>query len=499
MTGPSLLADARELIALMRGRTDNPLLEQWQLARTRRRQRSGWWQRYGSLILCWLPSLTAYLYFSSLPFGNRVELSNIAVPFILGLGPLLLLSALLLPARLRRRRITLLILGGLISFGTSFLDLHLYSSDVEQAIVATSFLVLIPLFAFTLAGLFGALSHALDISSDNGEARRDSAAQDIRLSLLSEREILLAYLALHLPSLLRRLLWLGWGVTIVLILSAEDLSIGSFVLLPALLGALVWVSSQLPVCLMLMLAALSIRLTGLQARTRLSVLLLFIGAQYGLALASCFVMFDPTHGGDVEISFVGLWGCMLQLSPLLLAIPLAVAMARNPAGPAFLLSRLLMLLSLLYTVAVLVPDLQYVSQAYVAGHLPDFVLSLLLPLILLSGLWMARHRSLARPLLLVSPALFGALSFVILIVVMFGISPASLPTPLLELGRCVAAYSVGSVLAVQSSIFWGDWNSLNEPLIEWWRWPLHVALQYVGISVLYRLALQQLRAWRMNQ
>ncbi|MCB1222317.1 hypothetical protein KDL30_16815, partial [bacterium] len=168
---------------------------------------------------------------------------------------------------------TLLILGGLISFGTSFLDLHLYSSDVEQAIVATSFLVLIPLFAFTLAGLFGALSHALDISSDNGEARRDSAAQDIRLSLLSEREILLAYLALHLPSLLRRLLWLGWGVTIVLILSAEDLSIGSFVLLPALLGALVWVSSQLPVCLMLMLAALSIRLTGLQARTRLSVLL----------------------------------------------------------------------------------------------------------------------------------------------------------------------------------------------------------------------------------
>ena len=150
MTGPSLLADARELIALMRGRTDNPLLEQWQLARTRRRQRSGWWQRYGSLILCWLPSLTAYLYFSSLPFGNRVELSNIAVPFILGLGPLLLLSALLLPARLRRRRITLLILGGLISFGTSFLDLHLYSSDVEQAIVATSFLVLIPLFAFVV-------------------------------------------------------------------------------------------------------------------------------------------------------------------------------------------------------------------------------------------------------------------------------------------------------------------------------------------------------------
>ncbi|MCB1187609.1 hypothetical protein KDL29_10640 [bacterium] len=496
----TLLDDARELFALMRGQAHNPLLEQWQLSRKRKWQRSGWWTRYGALILCWLPSLALYFYFSSFPFSNPPDPENFAVPLMLGSGPLVFLAGLMLPLRLTTLRPLLMLIGGLLGFAASFSGFRLYTTDVGDAMVALSFAVLIPLFSYTLAGLFTAIGHGLDITSETGEARRDQAAQDIRLSLLGDREVLLAYLALHLPVLFRRIAWLGWGVMMVLVLSTtSDFYNANLVLPPAMLGAAVWVSSQLAACVMLILAALSIRLQGSSGRSRLSVLLLFIGAQYGLALASCFVMFDPTHGSEYKISFVGLWGCMLQLSPLLLSVPMAFALWRASEPAARLLARLGMLLSASIVLVVLLPDLQYLSDGYVASHQPDFLLSLLLPVMLLSGLWLARYKAWVRTFLLVMPALLGALSLVILLFTMFSMDTSGLPVFLQELGRSVAAYSVGSVLAVQSSIFWGDWNSLNEPLIEWWRWPLHVALQFVVIFVMYRLALQQVRAWRMNQ
>ncbi|MCB1219239.1 MAG: hypothetical protein H7A35_05665 [Planctomycetales bacterium] len=499
-SNPGLLTDARELFALMRGQAHNPLLEQWQLARQRKWQRSGWWARYGIILICWLPSLALYYFFASFPFSNPPDPENFAVPLMLGGGPLVLLIGLLLPLRLATMRTLLMLIGGLLGFAASFSGFRLYSTDVEDAMVALSFAVLIPLFSYTLAGLFAALGHGLDITSETGEARRDQSAQDIRLSLLGDREVLLAYLALHLPQLFRRIAWLGWGVMMVLVLSTtSDFYNANLVLPPAMLGAAVWVSSQLAACVMLMLAALSIRLQGSSGRSRLSVLLLFIGAQYGLALASCFVMFEPGREADSYCNNLNLGEKLLLLSPLLLSVPLSIALRRAADSAADLLALLGMLLSASIVLVVLLPDLQYLSDGYVASHQPEFMLSLLLPVMLLSGLWLARYRAWVRTILLVMPALLGALSLVILLALMFSMSGGSLPVLMQELVRSVAAYSVGSVLAVQSSIFWGDWNSLHEPLIEWWRWPLHVALQFVVIFVMYRLALQQVRAWRMNQ
>src|SRR5690606_8852520 len=212
--------------------------------------------------------------------------------------------------------------------------------------------------------------------------------------------------------------------------------------------------------------------------------------------ASCFVMFDPyldesswffpSEGLELRV--------ILLLLPVLSAIPMLLRLRRSEHPAGRLLAAMLGGLSLLLVLACAYQPGH--NPGYALGNLPPILLGLLMPALYLATLWLTHARQFSRLLLLGLPALAGAFSLVLLIVTMFSGSYSDYAQLMHELIRSAAAFSIGSVLAVQSSVFWCDLQSIDVPAIAWWRWPLYGLLQFMGLLVLHRLALQQIGAWR---
>ena len=254
----TLLTDARELFALMRGQAHNPLLDQWQLARRRRSLRLGFHGRLKQPQASWLlPLFIPIIIWMNQSIGQSM----------LDLLPMVLSCLLLLAWLLPRLKLLLRIALTIAVATTLAIMIHvdgnyLFSSfwpDFHNT-DGSGQLILLQLLAgiYCLQAIGRAIQHGMLLTGSQSSFHPEQDASDIRNSLLDDREILQAFIAFHFPSLLGSFAWLSLFSGMELTAYIGEIHLVEAMLVSFGLGFVILLFS-LCACLLLMMFVVQLR------------------------------------------------------------------------------------------------------------------------------------------------------------------------------------------------------------------------------------------------
>ena len=507
-----LLQDARELIDILQGHRINPLLEQWKLARRRRESELTNLQRILPGLLCWLLSLG--IYWLCLLLGERSQSEyNFAIFLVLATVPASQLAARgfsIFPPR-RKREILVVALAVIVFMAficSGSTNLWLVAGNLlfsDGLIPKISMLVALPLLLYMYAALHKGLIHGLELTGNMNINSSGITGRDIQSSPLLDKEILQAYLALHIPVIGKRLVLLGLAVLLLLIMQCLALQSAWPALALALIGCVVFIVSGFAASLILMLMTIQMRLFGQTKQTYLLIPWILIVGQLCLSLSGILAIQIDFWYEPFSIADTTNMGWSAFILTLILALPSSLALLRSGVqqgrqiGQAILILLVCFPLTVLALCAVLdesvTPDILLMQPVRLAVGL----------LLVFAGAFLLSFRSTNLRLgLVILPSLFGLLCFLLQFNSMdiwindWRVTVAELPIELTEMLRALEVLTVASGFSGQfqqsvwSSDIWGlSW-------FNWWRLPLHFGLQALLLSMLYRNALAQVRIWRRD-
>ena len=497
----SFLKDMRELNLLMRGMAENPLLEQWRIAKQRVAFRRKWWQGYLRFLICLLPCIA--LYFLGIRIGaNYPSMELLGVVILAATGPGLLLNLWQAQQPSLNRIVIQVSLAGLFILAFLLYRPLCLIREIEDTAAFVALIIIGPLWFYGLSEMYSGIRHGLEISSNSSDNVGLFSGQDIRISMLENREILMAFLALHLPAIDRILGWLGISVGVFLMLLVYDLDVNPISILAHGYFAVLFLLSSMIAARLILLLAVNLRVHTHMKLTMnwLAIAMLsfqFLGGIAGIAFLGAVLNLRDSQFG-YGITFSGetvllelTYFCAFSLAALLISLPVFIRSFRG-SFRWIAISGFLSLIS--YGALSLTGDSIFVM--HYRQDLPSIFWGFGLILAYIAYFRIGKENFRIRQGLMLAPLLVNLLLLPTTVKVFIDNDRIQVQPELLELARLSSLLIVGSPFAIQSSMAWGDFSQFHIPLLEWWRMLVHFSLQILLLYVMYVSAIEQIGRWR---